>query len=105
MPLKNIIIECKSYDEFLVVYAKQINGKFSPNSEIEILELTEDELEMDTNVVADLKCPQYTYFLEIFLIQECLNDLKEILALAAGNDPLVECETRAAGVAIEKFVR
>lgn len=79
MNLQEIILNCNSFEEkegiTLFVYAKKINGKFDPNSDAIVLELTESDMEMDVDDIANFKCPNFEYFLEIFIIQDLHNDL------------------------------
>lgn len=78
MNLREIILNCQDHEEMSFVYAKKNNDKFQPNSEALILQLDESEIEISTIEIAKKKCPEFTYFLEMFLIQELFIDLKEL---------------------------
>jgi hypothetical protein len=75
MNLRDVIIAGSSINENLVLYAKRIDGKLLPWSEIILLELTEEEQTMGTDEVEKRKCPGFSYCMEMFLIQELLRDL------------------------------
>ena len=79
MTLGEIIINCSDYNEISFVYAKKQNDKFLINSEAIVLVLDENEMETNTTEIARQKCPGFDYFLEIFIIQEILDDLKELI--------------------------
>lgn len=82
MTLGEIILNSIHYvddEKIHVVFTKKINGKFSADSEAVVLLLTEEE--MDNNElpeIANLHCPGYDYFLEVFIIQDFMEDLKSI---------------------------
>ena len=76
MDLRKVITDSSHIDENLVVYAKKIDGKFLSTSEAILLELTEDERNMKVNEIADSKCPGLSYFLEMFLIKDMMQDLE-----------------------------
>ena len=64
----------KIYEES-AIYVKRIDGKFSCESEVTILQLSEEELEWKTYKVTEKKCPGFEYFMETFLIKEFMEDL------------------------------
>ena len=57
-----------------VVYAKRIDGAFTKDSEVVILELTEEEMEWKIAKVIRNKCPGFDYFLESLLIREMFEE-------------------------------
>ncbi len=75
MTLREIILSSPDLNEGLVVYAKRVGGQFAGSSEAVLLDLTEDERELNTNEVAKIKCPGFSYCLEMFLIQEMMEGL------------------------------
>lgn len=75
MTLREVILASDTLDEDLVVYAKKIGGRFLDSSDAVLLDLTEDEQAMKVDELALLKCPGFSYFLEMFLIQEMIEDL------------------------------
>lgn len=75
MTLQEVIRGCEDLDDELVVYAEKIDGKFHALSETCLLALTEDEQDMHTDDIAKLKCPGFTYCLEVYLIQELMRDM------------------------------
>jgi len=76
MDLKEIISNYSNVNEDLIVYAKKINEKFISTSEALLLELSEEELEMKTFEIEKTKCPGFSYFLEMFIIKEMMEDLE-----------------------------
>lgn len=79
MNLREAILNCKKYDDteeiLHSVYAKRTNGKFQSNSDAVVLELTPEEMEIDLREIAKSKCPDYEYFLEMFILQDLYDDL------------------------------
>jgi hypothetical protein len=82
MILSEAILNCKNYidtEEIIhSIFAKRNNGKFLPDSEALVLELTPEEMEMQLSIIAETKCPGFEYFLEIFVLQDFYNDLLKI---------------------------
>ena len=82
MKLTEVILQCDQYldsEEFIfTVFAKRLNGKFEPFSEAQVLQLTLDEMEMKLIDIANLKCPGYDYFLEMNILQDIFNDIKNV---------------------------
>ena len=76
MNLREIIADYSNLNEDLVVYAKKDNSKFLNSSEAILLDLTEEEKEMKVYEIEKAKCPGFTYFLEMFLIKELMEDLE-----------------------------
>ena len=74
MNLGEVIKASSMMREDLVLYAKKIEGHFSPLSEAVLLELTEEEQDMKVAEVAARKCPGFSYCMEMFLIQELTSD-------------------------------
>ena len=75
MTIQDLIINISSVNEESVIYAKKLEGHFDSNSEIIILELTEEEQQMKTFEIIALKCPSFSYFLETFMVKEMVEDL------------------------------
>ena len=82
MILSEAILNCKNYidtEEIIhSIFAKRNNGKFLPDSEALVLELTPEEMEMQLSIIAETKCPGFEYFLEIFVLQDFYDDLLKI---------------------------
>jgi len=82
MDLREVILKCNQYedsDEFMyMVFAKKPNENFESNSEAKVLKLTLEEMEMDLNDIKTSKCPGYEYFLEMNIIQEFFEDIKNM---------------------------
>ena len=75
MNLRDVIIAGSTINENLVLYAKRIDGQLLPSSEAILLELTEEEQDMKTEEVANRKCPGFSYCMEMFLVQDLMQDL------------------------------
>ena len=82
MDLRDVILECNQYedsDEFMyMVFARKPNENFEPNSDAIVLQLTPKEMEMNLNDLKTSKCPGYEYFLEMNIIQEFFEDIKNV---------------------------
>jgi hypothetical protein len=78
MDLRKVITDSSDINEDLVVYAKKIDGRFLSSSEAVLLQLTEEELDLKTNEIADRKCPGFSYFLEMFLVKEMMEEFENI---------------------------
>lgn len=76
MDLRAIIAGSADISDDLVVYAKKIDGRFLSSSEAILLALTGEELEMTVDEIAARKCPGFSYFLEMFLISELIQDFE-----------------------------
>ena len=74
LTLKDIVTSISSFNDEDPVFAKKIDGKFLSNSEAIVLQLTEEESELRTNEIAELKCPGFEYFLDAFIIKDMIND-------------------------------
>ncbi|KIA94281.1 hypothetical protein OC25_10150 [Pedobacter kyungheensis] len=81
MNLSDVILNCNEYvdvDESIhMVFAKKIDNKFQSSSEAVVLKLSPEELELKVGHISNSKCPGYTYFLEMFIIQDFWEGLKE----------------------------
>ena len=75
MKLIELITNIDEIDEEAVLYVKRIDGDFSQESEVVILNLTEEELEWKTFEITEKKCPGFEYFMEAFLIKEFMEDV------------------------------
>jgi hypothetical protein len=74
MNLREVIQNIGSFDEEGSIFALKFNGKYSASSEAEVLEMSDDELQLPTAEVAEQRCPGKSYFLEVFLVKEFLED-------------------------------
>lgn len=72
MTVQDCISQIESIEDDTVIYAKRIYGKFSVMSDVVILELTDDELELPIAKISAIKCQGFDYFLETFIIKEVL---------------------------------
>ena len=70
MKLIEALTNIQEFDEESFFYVKRIDGKFSCESEVTVLKLTEEELEWKTFEVTEKKCPGFEYFMEVFLVKE-----------------------------------
>mgnify|MGYP000482714448 CR=1 FL=1 len=75
MRLIEYLQNIEKIDEESVLYVEKIDGHFLPDSEVTILNLTEEELEWKTFEVTEKKCPGFEYFMEGFLIKEFMEDV------------------------------
>ena len=77
MTIKEIISKAEELNEDSVIYAKRQDGKFLSSSEAVLLDLTDEEIEVPTQVIANKYCPGFEYFLEISLVKEIIEDLQD----------------------------
>ena len=66
MILSEAILNFKNYkdteENIHSIFAKRNNGKFRPDSEALVLELTPEEMEMQLSIIAKTKCRGFEYF-------------------------------------------
>jgi hypothetical protein len=74
MKLIEIIHTIESFDEEGSIFALKHEGKYKPSSEAVVIDMTDDELQQTTVEIADKYCPGKSYFLEVFLVKEFLED-------------------------------
>ncbi len=78
MNITEVIAAIEEQNEDAVIFAKMENGKFTNTSETVILDLTEAEMEMYTDEIAQKYCPGFIYFLEVFIVKEMVVDLRKV---------------------------
>jgi hypothetical protein len=82
MKLTEVILQCDQHldsDEFIfMVFAMRLKGNFEPFSEAIVLQLTLEEMGMKLIDIINSKCPGYDYFLEMNIIQDIFNDLRNM---------------------------
>tara|TARA_R110000868_G_scaffold194459_3_gene439885 strand:+ start:2073 stop:2384 length:312 start_codon:yes stop_codon:yes gene_type:complete len=82
MTLSEAILNYKDYEDIeeniFSIYAKRINGKFQPHSNAVVLKLTLEEMEMKVSEISEMKCPEFDYFLEMFVLRDIYEDLLSV---------------------------
>jgi hypothetical protein len=82
MTLRDAILKCNQYedsDEFMyMVFAKRLGDSFEANAEAKVLRLTFEEMEMNLTDIKNSKYPEYEYFLEMNIIQDFFDDIKNM---------------------------
>jgi hypothetical protein len=86
MTLREIIDDIAIQDEEGVVYIRRVADKILPTSEAIVLLLTEEERGFYIADIAELHCPGFEYFLEINLISEMVEDVKNAGFDSVGDD-------------------
>ena len=76
MTIQDVISNIDELNEDAVIYAKKVDSKFHSHSEVVLLELSEEDLELPTKEVAEKHCPGYDYFLEGFMVKEMVQDMR-----------------------------
>ena len=76
MSIHDLISNVDGLNDETVVYAKKINGKFRIDSEVVLLELSDEELELLTREVSARYCPGFDYFLEGYMIKEMVEEIR-----------------------------
>jgi len=89
MKLIQVITNIEKIDGASVLYVKRIDGQITSDSDVTILNLTEEELEWKTSKVTEKKCPGFEYFLETFLIKEIIGDLNKNESLESKCNRLI----------------
>ncbi len=74
--IQDIIADTSLFNDSDVIYAKKIDGKFDKLSEVSILELTEEEMDMSISETIKLKCPGFEYFLQANILNNLVYDLE-----------------------------
>ena len=74
MKLADIIKDIESHDDESTIFAEKIEGKHSPLSDAVVIEMSDEELKEKTSEIAKRRCPGKSYFLEIFLVKEFIED-------------------------------
>ena len=79
MTIGEIISNIGEQNEEALIFAKKIDGKFLSSSEAILVELTDEEKGLPTNEIAKKYCPEFDYFLEVFLVNDILQDLNKAI--------------------------
>ena len=77
MTIREAILNIEHLNDEAVIYAKWFDGKFLSSSEAMVLDLTDEEVDLPTNEIANRYCPSFDYFLEVFLIKDLVEDLNK----------------------------
>ncbi|RSK43555.1 hypothetical protein [Hymenobacter perfusus] len=76
MKLSEVIAAIDEQPEAAIVFVKKVNGKVLPDSEVVLVKLPEEEEDWKTDQMASKYCPGLEYFLEVFIIQDMVDDLR-----------------------------
>ncbi|HEY6871785.1 MAG TPA: hypothetical protein VI298_03545 [Geobacteraceae bacterium] len=72
MNLHEVIESIESFPEDATIFAERINGAFLPESEVELFELSDEEMTKPIKEVAAIRTPGKDYFLEVFVAKEAI---------------------------------
>ena len=75
MTITEIISQIDNFADDVVIYAKKEAGKFTESSDVCLIDLKEDELELSNREIAQKYCIGFDYFLEVFIVKEILSNL------------------------------
>ena len=78
MTIRDIIANIDALSEEVVIYARKVDGRFEDSSEIVLLELPDEDLELLTKDVSEKYCPGFDYFLEGFMIKEMVEEIRAV---------------------------
>lgn len=78
MIISAVILNIEDLSDEAVVYAKKINGRFESCSEVVLLELPEEDLDLSTKDISKKYCPGFEYFLEGFIVKEMVQDMRVV---------------------------
>ena len=87
MKLFEVIQKIDTFDEEATIFVQVIDGTYHPKSEAAVIEMNDDELEMKTCEVANLRCPGKSYFLDVFTVLEVIEDW---VSNHSGRQPSIE---------------
>jgi hypothetical protein len=80
MTIKQLIKNISSIEnDYSVAFAKKIDGEFKSDSIVIVADIDEESDEDISKSVIE-KNPEFSYFLEVFLIKEMVEDLREDLS-------------------------
>ena len=77
MTIHELILRSPVFHGKDVVYAQRICGEFQSASPAILMRLTEADEQKPIAAIAEKYCPGFDYFMEGFLIQELIEDLKD----------------------------
>lgn len=77
MKLHKVIESIESFPEDATIFAERINGEFLSESEVELYELTDEEMTKPIKEVAAIRAPGKDYFLEVFVAKEAMDGWQE----------------------------
>ena len=69
MTIGDVVSSINGLNDETVIYAKKINEKFQSQSEVVLLDLPEQDLELPIKDVSEKYRPGFDYFLEAFVVQ------------------------------------
>jgi hypothetical protein len=88
MTLSEIISNIDKQNEEAIIFAKRKDGKFIPSSEAVLVELSDEEQGSRTNDIAEKHCPGFDYFLEVFLVRDMVEDLKNTVGYKSSEQQI-----------------
>jgi hypothetical protein len=76
MTIQDVILNIDELSEDAVIYAKKVDEKFQSDSEVALLEMSDEDLALPTKEVSEKYCPGFDYFLEVFLVKEMVQEMQ-----------------------------
>jgi hypothetical protein len=76
LTIKDIIADTDLFQDDDIIYALRIDGKFLKDSQVAILDLTEEEKNMSIAETIETKCPGFDYFIEARILNDLMYDLE-----------------------------
>lgn len=77
MVLHQAIANISTLSEKATLFAERMNGAFTPESRVVLLELSDEELDLSVHDLAQKYTPGFEYFLEVFIAQEIIEDWQD----------------------------
>ena len=87
MTIRDVIENIDDLPDAATVFAERIDGGYRAESEVMLLQMTDEELDRPVKEIAKNRTPGKEYFLEIFVIREVLEGW---LSNCAGYLPSVD---------------
>jgi len=75
MTISEIISDIDNQSEEAILFAKRVEGRFLPSSEVVVVELKEEEQDAPLQEIAGKYCPGFDYFLEVSLVKDLVSAL------------------------------
>ena len=88
MTLGEIIDNIGEQNEAAIIFAKKVDESFSPSSEAVLVELDLEEQGSQTKEIADKYCLGFDYFLEVFLVKDMVEDLKNTVGFKSSEQQI-----------------
>ncbi|ARD22987.1 MULTISPECIES: hypothetical protein [Shewanella] len=77
MELRKLIESIENYNDEGIIFAELIEGSYLASSDAQVIEMSDEEMSLPTPEVAEKYCSGKAYFLEVFLVKEMLDSMRQ----------------------------